>query len=194
MKIGRRIGSLLKENSRAAKAFEVKVEAPPGGGYHVSWTRCTDGQSWAELSEGAYLLRTNLAGWSPSQLWKSYMQLAQVEKAFHIAKDDLAIRPIFHQTAERTRAHVLVCFLAYVLWRTLEKLCEASGLGTSARTVLDQMRRLTTVDVILPTQDGRELRLRCVSEPDEGLKTLLQHLGLTVPRRLEVPLGLEATM
>jgi len=194
VKIGRRVGALLKENSRASRAFEVKVEREAPDGYRVSWTKRADWQTWADLSEGAYLLRTNLKGWSPEDLWKNYMRLAQVEKAFHIAKDDLGIRPIYHQTADRTRAHILVCFLAYVLWKTLEKLCEASGLGSSARTVLAEMKRLTTVDVILPTKDGRELRLRCVSEPDERLKTLLHHLGLQVPKRLALPSTLKGQM
>jgi len=191
VKIGRRVGALLKENSRASRAFEVKVEREAPDGYRVSWTKRADWQTWADLSEGAYLLRTNLKGWSPEDLWKNYMRLAQVEKAFHIVKDDLGIRPIYHQTADRTRAHILVCFLAFVLWKTLEKLCEASGLGSSARTVLAEMKRLVTVDVILPTKDGRELRLRCVSEPDERLKTLLHHLGLQVPKRLALPASLQ---
>ena len=180
-----------------------KVEREAPDGYRVSWTKRAQWQTWADLSEGAYLLRTNLKGWSPEDLWKNYMRLAQVEKAFHIAKDDLGIRPIYHQTADRTRAHILVCFLAFVLWKTLEKLCEASGLGarkasaplgSSARTVLAEMKRLTTVDVILPTKDGRELRLRCVSEPDERLKTLLHHLGLQVPKRLALPSSLQGQM
>lgn len=192
VKIGRRVGALLRENRRASRAFEVKVEREAQDGYQVSWTKRANWQTWAELSEGAYLLRTNLKGWSPEELWKNYMRLAQVEKAFHIAKDDLGIRPIYHQTADRTRAHILVCFLAFVLWKTLEKLCEASGLGSSARTVLAEMKRLMTVDVILPTKDGRELRLRCVSEPDERLKTLLHHLGLQVPKRLGLPPTLKA--
>jgi len=194
VKIGRRVGALLKENRRASRAFEVKVEREAPDGYRVSWTKRADWQTWADLSEGAYLLRTNLKGWSPEDLWKNYMRLAQVEKAFHIAKADLAIRPIYHQTADRTRAHILVCFLAFVLWKTLEKLCEASGLGSSARTVLAEMKRLTTVDVILPTKDGRELRLRCVSEPDGRLKTLLHHLGLQVPKRLVLPSSLQGQM
>ena len=138
-KIGRRIGALLQRNSRAAKAFEVKLTHDETGHLRLEWSQRSDWVDWAELSEGAYLLRTNLVNWKPEQLWKSYMQLTQVENAFRISKSDLEVRPIFHQTADRTRAHILVCFLAYVLWKTLEKLCEASGLGTSARTVLQEL-------------------------------------------------------
>lgn len=192
VKLGERIGALRKANSRAAKAFEVQVETLPGGRRRVRWTKRPDWVDWAALSEGAYLLRTNVADWAADELWKTYMQLAQVEKAFHIAKDDLGIRPIFHKTAERTCGHILVCFLAYALWKTLEKLCEASGLGRSARTVYEEIQRLVTVDVTMLSADGRELHLRCVAEPDARLKELLYHLGLTVPKRLTLPRSMPA--
>jgi transposase len=187
VKLGERIGALMKANSRAAKAFEVKVETLPDGRRRVDWTKRPEWEDWATLSEGAYLLRTNLTDWPAQELWKTYMQLTQVEKAFRVAKDDLGIRPIFHQTADRTRGHILVCFLAYALWKTLEKLCEASGLGSSARTAYEEIQRLVTVDVMMHSADGRELRLRCVAEPDARLKELLYHLGLTVPKRLALP-------
>jgi hypothetical protein len=85
------------------------------------------------------------------------------------------------------QAHILVCFLAYVLWKTLERWMEASGLGTAPRTLLDEVRLLKSTDVILPTAVGRELRLRCVSQPDEALGVLLYRLGLAPPARLAPP-------
>ena len=193
-KIGRRIGALLKHNRRAARAFEIQVVADDHGAVRLVWTKRTEWLEWAELSEGAYLLRTNLVGWQPEQMWKTYMQLAQVENAFRISKNDLGIRPIFHHTAERTRGHILVCFLSYVMWKTLEKLCEASGLGTSARTVQQEIKQLVTVDVVMPTAQGQPMRLRCVAEPDQRLKELLDHLGMKLPRRLRLPGNLGAAM
>ena len=193
-KIGRRIGALLQRNSRAAKAFQVTLTRDETGHLRLEWPERPDWLDWAELSEGAYLLRTNLVNWKPEQLWKSYMQLTQVENAFRISKSDLAVRPIFHQTADRTRAHILVCFLAYAMWKTLEKLCEASGLGTSARTVQQELQRLVAVDVVMPTREGLPLRLRCVAEPDARLKELLGHLGLKLPRRLRLPVSTAAGM
>jgi len=193
-KIGRRIGALLQRNSRAAKAFQVTLTRDETGHLRLEWPERPDWLDWAELSEGAYLLRTNLVNWKPEQLWKSYMQLTQVENAFRISKSDLAVRPIFHQTADRTRAHILVCFLAYAMWKTLEKLCEASGLGTSARTVQQELQRLVAVDVVMPTREGLPLRLRCVAEPDARLKELLDHLGLKLPRRLRLPVSTAAGM
>lgn len=193
-KIGRRLGALMQRNSRAAKAFEVKLIRHESGHLRLHWSRRRDWADWAELSEGAYLLRTNLVNWKPEQLWKTYMQLTQVENAFRISKSDLEVRPIFHQTADRTQAHILVCFLAYVLWKTLEKLCEASGLGTSARTVQQEIQNLVAVDVVLPARQGLPMRIRCVAEPDARLKELLDHLGLKVPRRLRLPVSAGVSM
>ena len=81
------------------------------------------------------MLRTNVTDWTPEQLWQAYIQLTQVEAAFRIKKSDLALRPIRHQKTHRVQAHILVCFLAYVLWKTLEQLAQRAGLGPSPRTL-----------------------------------------------------------
>ena len=84
---------------------------------------------WAELSEGAYLLRSNITDWSDEQLWRAYIQLTQAEAAFRIQKDQLRVRPIWHQREDRVQAHILVCFLAFVLWKSLEMWQQRAGLG-----------------------------------------------------------------
>ncbi|MEB2346175.1 MAG: hypothetical protein OZ948_15725 [Deltaproteobacteria bacterium] len=102
---------------------------------------------------------------------------------------DLSIRPIWHQKAERVQAHILVCFLAYVLWKTLEQWQQRAGLGNSPRTILEELGRIQSTDVVLPLADGsrRELRLRCVVRPDKAQAMLLDRLGLRLPERLRVP-------
>jgi hypothetical protein len=89
--------------------------------------------------------------------------------------------------ADRVQAHILVCFLAYVLWKTLEQWQQRAGLGRSPRTILDELRRIQSTDVVLPALDGRELRLRCVVRPDATQAALLDRLGLDLPHRLRVP-------
>ncbi len=89
-------------------------------------------------------------------------------------------------TAESS-PHVLVCFLAYVLWKTLEQWQRRAGLGQSPRTILEELRRIQSTDVVLPTTDGRELRLRCVVRPDPAQAALLDRLGLDLPQRLRIP-------
>ena len=189
----RKLGRLQEKHWRVASAFEVAITAladPPGRArLSVRWTRPQRWSAWAALSEGCYLLRTNLVGTDPATLWKRYIQLTEAEWAFRIAKDELALRPIWHQTARRVRAHILVCFLAYAMWKTLGAWMRASGLGDAPRTVVEEFARIKSGDVVLPTQasdgrPGRPVRLRCVTAPDEGQKVLLNRLGLTLPKRL----------
>jgi hypothetical protein len=141
------------------------------------------------LSEGCYLLRTNLTDTNPAVLWKRYMQLTEAEWAFRITKDELCIRPIWHQKPERVKAHILVCFLAYVMWKTLGQWMKHSGLGDAPRTLLQEFARIKSGDVVLPARsvDGKVdklVRLRCVVKPDEAQKVLLCRLGLNLPQRL----------
>jgi hypothetical protein len=189
----RRLGRLVKTNWRASKAFEVTVApiAEPMGKARlaVTWTKNPQWSEWNALSEGCYLLRTNLTETDPAVLWKRYIQLTEAEWAFRITKDELAIRPIWHHKAERVKGHILVCFLAYVLWKTLGQWMKASGLGAAPRTVVEELARIKSGDVILPTRgpDGRPgatLRLRCVTNADEHQQVLLSRLGLTLPKRL----------
>ena len=94
---------------------------------------------------------------------------------------------MWHQRGDRVQAHILVCFLAYVLWKTLEQWQQRAGLGHSPRTILEELRRIQSTDVILPTTDGRDLRLRCVVQPDPAQAALLARLGLDLPQRLRIP-------
>jgi transposase len=189
----RRLGRLFGQYWRAAGAFEVKIErlSPPQGKQRlrVSWKRNRRWGDWAALSEGCYLLRTNLHETDPATLWKRYIQLTEAEWAFRITKDELEIRPIWHQKQDRVLAHILVCFLAYVLWKTLGQWMRRSGLGDAPRTVLEELAKIKSGDVVLPTQTRQghhngTVRLRCVTEPDEAQKVLLHRLGVTLPHRL----------
>ena len=134
-------------------------------------------------------MRTNLTETDPATLWKRYIQLTEAEWAFRITKDELEIRPIWHQKADRVLAHILVCFLAYVLWKTLAHWMRRSRLGDAPRTVLEELAKIKSGDVVLPAlsragEPERTIRLRCVTEPDPEQKVLLSRLGLTLPRRL----------
>jgi hypothetical protein len=188
---GRRIGRLLGSNSRGAGCFDVRVKAldPPQGKMRlgVEWTKKQAWQDWAHLSEGCYLLRSNLQGREAAELWQTYMQLVDAEAAFRTQKSELVLRPIWHQQESRVQAHILVCFLAYVLWKTLQQWMQASGLGSAPRTLLNELSRLKSTDVILPTAEGREVRLRCVSRPEPDLAVLLYRLGIAPPSRLQPP-------
>jgi transposase len=183
--VSHRVGRLLGQNTRAAGAFKTEVTADEQGHAVLKWEKVEAWRSWAKLSEGCYLLRSNVSDWTAAELWRAYMQLTEAESAFRIHKSDLSLRPIWHQKKERVQAHVLVCFLAYVLWKTLAQMCKSAGLGDEPRKVLDEIAAIQTVDVILPTRCGRQIRKRCVGKPTEHQAILLYKLGMTLPRSLE---------
>jgi transposase len=183
-KVEREVGRMLGQNTRAARLFEVKVERREDGGALLQWKKIEDVRDWATLSAGCYLLRTNVLDWTDEELWKTYMQLTEAEAAFKIHKTDLSIRPIWHQKEDRVLAHILVCFLGYVLWKTLGQICRQAGLGDEPRRVLDELAEIRVVDVVLPTRDGVEIRQRCISRPTEHQQILLDRLKLQLPSRL----------
>jgi len=184
--VAHRVGRLLGQNTRAAGAFKTEVTSDAQGQAVLKWEKVEAWRSWVRLSEGCYLLRSNVRDWTAPELWRAYMQLTEAEAAFRIHKSDLSLRPIWHQKKERVQAHVLVCFLAYVLWKMLGQMCKAAGLGDEPRKVLDEIAAVQTVDVILPTRCDRQIRKRCVGKPTEHQAILLHKLGLTLPRSLEV--------
>jgi transposase len=189
--IERQIGRLLGENSRAASRFAIALldDTSAASGLRLQWSARSDWDDWAQHTEGCYVLRTNVNHWTPEELWRTYIQLTEAEAAFRIHKSELSIRPIWHQKRERVQAHILVCFLAYVLWKTLEQWQKRAGLGNSPRTLLDELGHIQSADVVLPLAEdlNRELRLRCVVRPDAAQAALLDRLGLTLPERLRSP-------
>jgi len=188
-RLERQLGRLLERNQRAAGRYVIDFVPDPTqpAGVRLDWSARPEWDDWARWSEGCYVLRTNVTDWSPEDLWRTYIQLTDVEAAFRIQKSELGIRPVWHQRTDRVQAHILVCFLAYVLWKTLEQWQRRAGLGQSPRTIFDELRRIQSTDVVLPAEDGRELRLRCVVRPDAAQAALLDRLGLDLPQRLRVP-------
>jgi len=187
--VERQIGRVLERNSKAAGKYEISVKDDPQrkGHLKLEWKLRREWSEWACLSEGTYLLRTNLNGREPEDLWKTYIQLTDAEAAFRTIKSELCLRPIYHQTEGRVHAHILVAFIAYAMWKTLQKWMESAGLGRSVRTVLEEFARLKCCEVILPTNTGREILLRCVTKPDKYQEVLLSRLRLRIPERLGAP-------
>jgi transposase len=133
--------------------------------------------------EGSYLLRSNLTGTDPSQLWQYYIQLTEIEQAFREIKGDLAIRPIYHQTDERIEAHIFVAFIAYCLQVTLKHRLRLLAPGLTPRAALEKMSAIQMVDVQVPTTDGRVLTLPRYTQPDNDQKLLLSQLRLNLPKQ-----------
>ncbi len=184
MKIAHRVGRLMGQNTRAAGAFRTSIQDEGNGKVSFRWEKVESWRDWARLSEGCYLLRSNVSDWTADELWKAYMQLTEAEGAFRIHKSDLTLRPVWHQRQDRVEAHILVCFLAYVLWKTLGQWCKSAGLGNEPRKVLEEIAQVSVVEVVMKTRCGRSIRRRCVSSPGEHQTILLERLRLTLPRHL----------
>jgi transposase len=185
--VNRQIGRLLQRNQRAAARFSIALQPDQSpAGFHLRFASHAAFDDWAALSEGAYVLRSNITDWSDQQLWKAYIQLTQAEAAFRIQKDQLNVRPIWHQRQDRVQAHILVCFLAFVLWKCLEMWQSRAGLGNAPRTILEELARIQSHDVLLPTVSHGLIRLRCVTQPDAAQAALLDRLGLILPKRMRL--------
>jgi transposase len=194
----RRLGKIQARHPQVNDLYEVTLR-DRGEGVRLVWKMKEDRQTWRESREGAYLLRTNLKAETAEQLWAKYMQLTEAEASFRVLKSELSIRPLFHQLEPRVKAHVMVAFLGYALWVTLKHLLQRrptvvpapSASGINDATLLTPMRALAllstlqSADIILPTTDGREIRLRRITEPTAEQKSLLQQLRITLPDRLE---------
>ena len=187
--IERRIGRLRGKNTRAARLFSVPVGRDESGRVVVPWSRKASALESAKRREGGSLLRSNVSGWTAEDLWKASLHLTEAEAAFGIPKEEWRLRPVWHQTAERVQAHILVCFLAYVLRKAREGWSQRAGLGRSIPTLMQEFARIQSTDVVFPTPDGPTVRLRCVVRPDKAQTILLHHLGLELPQRLRIPKG-----
>ena len=197
-KMERRLGKIQARHPSVNDLYDVSLRETPEG-LRLSWQIKEDRQSWRDSREGAYLLRTNLQAGTAEELWAKYMQLTEAEASFRALKSELSIRPLYHQLEPRVKAHVMVAFLGYALWVTLKHLLKrraaivpkpsASGVDNaqplSPMKTLALLSRLQSADIVLPTTDGREIRLRRITEPTTEQKSLLQQLQLSLPDRLE---------
>lgn len=193
----RRLGKIQARNPSVNDLYELSLRETSEG-MRLFWQMREDRRRWREAREGAYLLRTNLSAETPEELWSKYMQLTEAEASFRALKSELAVRPLFHQKERRVKAHVLVAFLGYALWVTLKHLLKrrpavvpkpsASGVDNaqpfSPLKALALLSKLHSGDIVLPTTDGREIRLRRVTEPTAEQKSLLHQLGINLPDHL----------
>ena len=196
-KMERRLGRIQARHPQVNDLFAVTLRETPAG-TRLVWEMKAERKAWRDLREGAYLLRTNLQANSAEELWSKYMQLTEAEASFRALKSELSIRPLFHQKEPRVKAHVLVAFLGYALWVTLKHRLKrrpaivpqpsASGVQNaqplSPMKALALLSTLQSADIVLPTTDGREIRLRRITEPTTEQKSLLHQLGLSLPERL----------
>src|SRR5216683_15396 len=183
-KMERNLGRIQAWHPQVADLYEMAIKDSKEGARLV-WRQKPEQQQWRQVREGAYLLRTNLTVDGAADLWKKYMQLTEVEAAFRFLKSELAIRPLFHQLEKRVKAHVLVAFLGYALLVTLKHLLKRSASEYSPAQALKRLSELYSVDIVLPTVEGREICLRRITKREHDQEELLQQLRVELPERLE---------
>ena len=196
-KMERRLGKIQARHPQVSDLYEVDLrETADGVGLFRQMKE--DRRNWRESREGAYLLRTNLTAETAEELWSRYMQLTEAEASFRALKSELSVRPLFHQLEPRVKAHVLVAFLGYALWVTLKHLlkCRPAVVPTPSASGVDNAQPMTpmkaiallstlqSADIVLPTTDGREIRLRRITEPTAEQKSLLRQLEINLPEHL----------
>jgi hypothetical protein len=179
----RRVGRLLGTHTRAARLFHVEISQTNAGRLTMKMARSSEAEAWAALSSGCYLLRTNLGGQSAAELWRAYIDLTEAESAFRELKGPLDLRPVYHQRTDRVQAHILVCFLALAMRRTLRLWMRSCGLGTAVQRVLDELKEIRSLDVVLTGPRDTPIRLRVVSTPEPHVRPLLHRLALRLPNR-----------
>ena len=185
LKIERALGKIQARHPSVSDLYHMAV-VEESRALRLNWNLIEDRRKWRDAREGAYLLRTNLKEEDPKTLWTKYTQLTEAEAAFRALKSELSIRPIFHQVERRVKAHILVAFLGYALWVTLKHLLKRSQSTLSPAHALALVSNLHSADIILPTTDGREIRLRRVTTPDRQQQLLLHQLGISLPDRLSL--------
>jgi len=197
-KMERRLGKIQARHPQVNDLYDLALRETAEG-VRLFWQIKEDRWNWRESREGAYLLRTNLKADTAEELWSKYMQLTEAEASFRALKSELSIRPLFHQLEPRVKAHVMVAFLGYALWVTLKHLLKrqpslvpqppASGVDhappMSPMRAIALLSTIQSADIVLPTTDGREIRLRRITEPTAEQKSLLRQLGIRLPEHLQ---------
>ena len=178
-----RIGAAKKEAGRAYGFVRISLPKDGEAVTRRSFTFAVDRDKLrkAELRDGHYLLRSNLAGEDPAVLWDRYVQLTQVEAAFKTMKSELGLRPIYHQVEQRVEAHILVAFLAYCLTVTLRQRLQALAPGLTPKAVLEKLAAIQMLNVCFPTTDGRWLIMPRYTQPTPEQQILLHTLKLDLP-------------
>ncbi len=184
-KIERRLGKIQARYAQVADLYEADLGQAEGR-WTLHWNLIEERRAWREAREGAYLLRTNLEGAAVEELWTKYIQLTEAEAAFRALKSELSIRPLFHQLEPRVKAHILVAFLGYALWVTLKHLLRRKNSDCSPSQALALLATIQSADIVLPTTDGREIRLRRVAALTAEQQKLLTELGISLPDRFNL--------
>ncbi|HEU4370468.1 MAG TPA: IS1634 family transposase [Methylomirabilota bacterium] len=182
-KVQEAIGRLKERYSRVARYYIITCDAATAA---VSWTEQAEKKTAASALDGTYLLKTDRQDLADDEVWRLYILLTRVEAAFRALKSPLMERPIFHHLEHRVQTHIFLCVLAYHLLVAIEKRCLDQGRHTSWATLREQLSTHQVATVVLPAIDGRILKIRKASTPDDVHREIYRILQ--VPPEVMKPL------
>jgi transposase len=162
-KIYEAIGRLKERYPRVARYYRIEYDA---AGRSFSWQQDIAKKAIAEKLDGGYVLKTDRQDMTADEIWRTYMLLTRVEAAFRAMKSPLRERPIFHHLQDRTQTHIFLCVLAYHLLVAIEKRFLDRDLHTSWSTLRQQLSTHQVITVVLPTTDGKILKIRRATAPE----------------------------
>lgn len=182
-----KLGAAKKAAGRAYKLFAIDVPAADQALAEFAWRIDQDRWRQAMRREGRYLLRTNQLpsedGHDGAELWRQYIRLVRIEESFRNLKGDLGIRPVYHQLESRIEAHIFISFIAYCMHVALEHRMAPKAPGLSPRSLIAQLSGIQMLDVMIPTTDGRTLRMRRHTKPDKFQALCIDQLGWSLPKQ-----------
>jgi len=162
-KIHEAIGRLKERYPRAARYYQIEYDAERKS---FSWQEDVNKKAIAKKLDGGYVMKTDRQDLTADEIWRTYMLLTRVEAAFRAMKSPLLERPIFHHLQERTQTHIFLCVLAYHLLVSIEKRFLDRDIHTSWWTLRQQLSTHQVVTVVLPTVDGKILKIRKATTPE----------------------------
>jgi hypothetical protein len=181
-KIERAVGRIQERYPGISRWVNVEVRRADGKA-EVVWQLKEEVARESRESEGVYLLRTNLPADSAEDVWRGYMTLTRVEAAFRSLKQELRLRPVFHQKGDRVEAHILLSYIAYALLWSIEHTHRQHGGTLTGRRALDVLSGIEMGTITLRAGDGRKLELERISTPRPEEAMVLSTLGIQLPRQ-----------
>ncbi|MEG2070066.1 MAG: IS1634 family transposase [Bacteroidales bacterium] len=135
----------------------------------INYDKIKEDEKWDGLK--GYITNTNL---SESNVYQQYSELWQVERAFRVTKGVLELRPMFHFTKKRIEAHVCLCFVAYKVYKELERILKISGIKLSVDKVLSIAKTITTIKVKLRQSNETMVKTMILTDKHKSIARLFE--------------------
>ena len=176
-RVNERIGRIKANHSLVARHYTITLK---DDGKHVTaidFQFQAKADSKADLP-GHYVLRSNDLRLSGEQMWRTYIQLTDVESVFRSLKSELGLRPVFHQLETRCKAHLWISVLAYQCVQFLRHELKAKGIHASWTTLREQLHRHHRVSARYQRQDGAFVHIKKNQETPMAVQAIYDALGI----------------